>query len=48
MEEDITWDGKQTIQWTDDVLYNCTPETYVILLAKRGREGRKNFLLMNV
>ena len=33
MEEDLTWDGEHTIQYTDDVLQNCTPETYIILLT---------------
>ena len=32
MEGDLTWGGKHTIQYTDDVLQNCTPETYIILL----------------
>ena len=33
MEEDLTWGGKQhTIQYTDDVLQNSTPEAYKILL----------------
>ena len=27
------WGGKHTIQYTDDVLQNCTPETYIILLT---------------
>ena len=26
-----TWGGEHTLQHTDDVLQNCTPETYVIL-----------------
>ena len=34
MEGDLTWGGEQTTQYTDDVLQNCTPETYVILLTK--------------
>ena len=25
---DLTWGGEHTIQYTDDVLQNCTPETY--------------------
>ena len=33
MEGDFSWDGEHTIQYTDDVLQNCTPETYIILLA---------------
>ena len=28
MERDLTWGGEHTIQYTDDVLQNCTPETY--------------------
>ena len=28
-----TWGDEHTIQYTDDVLYNCTPETYIILLT---------------
>ena len=31
MEGDLTWSGEHTIQYTDDVLQNCTPETYIIL-----------------
>ena len=30
---DLTWSGEHTIHYTDDVLQNCTPETYVILLT---------------
>ena len=33
MEGDLTWGGDHTIQYTDDVLQNCTPETCVILLT---------------
>ena len=33
MEGDLTWGGEHTIQYTDDVLQNCTPETYTILLT---------------
>ena len=33
MGGDLTWGGEHIIQYTDDVLYNCTPETYVILLT---------------
>ena len=32
MEEDLTWDSEYTIQFADDVLRNCTPETYIIFL----------------
>ena len=31
MEGDLTPGGEYTIQYTDDVLQNCTPETYIIL-----------------
>ena len=32
MEGNLTWGGEHTIQYTNDVLQNCTPETYIILL----------------
>ena len=31
MERDMTWGGEHTIQYKDDVLQNCVPETYIIL-----------------
>ena len=31
--EDVTWGGEHRIQYTADVLQNCIPETYVILLT---------------
>ena len=33
MEGDLTWDSKHTIQYTGDVLQNCIPDTYIILLT---------------
>ena len=33
IEGDLPWDGEHTGQYTDDVLQNCTPETYIILLT---------------
>lgn len=34
MEGVLAWDGKYTIPYTDDVLlWNCTPEAYIILLT---------------
>ena len=33
MEGELTSVGEHTIQYTDDVLQNCTPETYMILLT---------------
>ena len=33
MEGDLTWGGEHTIQFIDDVLQNCTPETYIIFLT---------------
>ena len=33
MEGDLTWGGKHSVQCTDDVLYSCALETYVILLT---------------
>ena len=32
MEGDLTLGGEQTIEYADDVLWNCTLETYAILL----------------
>ena len=34
MEGDLTWSGEHTVRYTDDILWNCIPETYVILLTK--------------
>ena len=31
MEGDLTWGGEHTIQYTDDVLQNCTPEDYITI-----------------
>ena len=33
MEGDLTLGGEHPEQYTDDVLRNCTPENYVILLT---------------
>ena len=33
LEGDLTWGAEHTIQCTDDVLQNWTPETYIILLT---------------
>ena len=33
MEGDLTWGGEHTIQYTDDVLWSCTPESHIILLT---------------
>ena len=33
MEGDLTLGGEQAIQYRDDVLYSCTPETYITLLT---------------
>ena len=32
MEGDVSWGGEHTIHGTDDVLWNCAPETCIILL----------------
>ena len=29
----MTWSGEHTLQYTDDVLQNCTTENYIILLT---------------
>ena len=33
MEGDLTRDGEHTMQYKGDVLWNCAPETYIILLT---------------
>ena len=33
MEGDLTWGSEHTMQCTDDVLWNCAPETCIILLT---------------
>ena len=33
MEGDLNLGDEHTIQYTDDVLWNCTSETYIILLT---------------
>ena len=33
LERDLICGGKYTLQHTDDVLYNCVPESYIILLT---------------
>ena len=33
MEGDLTSGGEHTIQYTDDVLQNCTPEACIMLLT---------------
>ena len=33
MEGDLTLSGEHTMQYTDDVLQNYTPEIYVILIT---------------
>ena len=33
MEGDLTWGGEHTMPYTYEVLWNCTPETYITLLT---------------
>ena len=33
MEGDLALSGEHTIQYSNNVLQNCTPETYIILLT---------------
>ena len=30
---DLTWGGEHTVQCTEDILWNCAPETCIILLT---------------
>ena len=34
MERDLAWGGERTMQCTDNVSGNCTPETGIILLTR--------------
>ena len=43
-EEDLILSGKHTIQYTGDILYNCTLETYIILLTNITTISLINFL----
>ena len=31
--EDLTLGGEHTVQYTDDILQNCTSEMYIVLLT---------------
>ena len=33
MEGSLSWGGEHTIKYTDNILQNCIPETYIILLT---------------
>ena len=33
MKGDLTWSGDYKIKYTEYVLQNCTPKTYIILLT---------------
>lgn len=33
MKENWTLGGDRTVQYTDDILYSCSPENYIILLT---------------
>ena len=47
MEGDSTWGGEHTRQCTDDVLWNCGPETYIILLISIIQINSKNKIKIN-
>ena len=34
---DLIWGDEHTIQYADDVLQNCTPETYIIVLTNESQ-----------
>ena len=42
MDGDLTWSGKHRIQYRDDVLYNCIPETCIVLLTVSPINSIKN------
>ena len=41
MEGDLTWGGEYTIQCIHDMLYNCAPESYIILLTSVSQKKKK-------
>ena len=49
MEGDLRWRGEHRVQCTGDVLWNCAPETRIVLLTsvspinsiKKGKKGKK-------
>ena len=46
MARKLTWGGEHTVQYTDNVLQTCTPETYAILLTNdRNKFNKNNFVL---
>ena len=42
MVGDLTWGGEYTVQYTDNVLQNCIPETHIILLTVTPINSIKN------
>ena len=46
MEGDLPWGGEHTIRYTEDVLQNYTPETYIILLTNVTSINSIQFLKM--
>lgn len=43
MEEDFTSGGKHTMHYSDNILQNCTFETYIILLTNVSSINKINF-----
>ena len=43
-EGDLTLDGEHKIQCMDNVLYNCTLETFMIINQCHPNKFNKNFL----
>ena len=39
--EDLTMGGEHTVQYTDDGLYNCTPEIYIINQCHPNKFNKK-------
>ena len=50
MDGDLTWGDEHTIQCTYAALWNCAPDTFIILLTNiipiksMKRRGKKNYL----
>ena len=44
MEGDFAWGGEHTIQYTDDKLYSCIPETYRSFLGMSHGQNQRERL----
>ena len=43
VEGDLTWGGELTVQDTDNILWYCIPETYIVLIINVTPINKKNY-----